>query len=117
METIDPRVLDLVDQLAQAMGTTTDMVWAALLHQAPISATATLILLLFLWVALIFGTRSIFKHWTTIAENAMEFGAILAVFTGGFVTLVLTLGEGLNMLAGFFNPNYWALRHILGLIQ
>ena len=117
MEAIDPRVLDLVDQLAQTLGTTTDLVWGALLHQAPISAAATLMLLLFLWVALIFGTRSIFKHWTTIAENAMEFGAILAVFIVSLVTLVLTIGEGLNMLAGFFNPNYWALRHILGLIQ
>ena len=117
MEAIDPRVLDLVDQLAQAMGTTTDMVWAALLRQAPISAAATLMLLLFLWVALIFGTRSIFKHWTTIVENDMGCGATLAVFIGGFVIFVLTLGGGFNMLAGFFNPNYWALRHILGLIQ
>ena len=117
METIDPRVLDLVDQLARAMGTTADVVWAALLHQAPISATAILILLLFLWAALIIGVWSTFKHWAAIAENNMEFGVILAIFVGGMTTLVLTIGEGVTMLAGFVNPNYWALRHILKLIQ
>ena len=117
METIDPRVLDLVDQLAQTMGTTADMVWAALLHQAPISATATLILLLFLWAALIIGVWSTFKHWVAIAENDMEFGVVLAIFIGSITTLALTIGEGTTILAGFFNPNYWALRHILGLIQ
>lgn len=117
METIDPRVLDLVDQLARAMGTTADMVWAALLRQAPISATATLILLLFLWAALIIGVWSTFKHWAAIAENNMEFGVVLAIFVGSISTLALTIGEGVTMLAGFFNPNYWALRHILNLIQ
>lgn len=117
METIDPRVLDLVDQLAQAMGTTADLMWAALLHQAPISATATLILLLFLWPALIIGVRSTFKHWVAIVETDMEFGVVLAIFIGGITTLVLTIGGGAAMLAGFFNPNYWALRHILKLIQ
>ena len=117
METVDPRVLDLVDQLAQAMGTTADMVWTALLHQAPISATAILILLLFLWVALIIGVWSTFKHWEAIAENDMEFVVVLAIFIGSTTSLALTIGEGVTMLAGFFNPNYWALRHILSLIQ
>ena len=116
METIDPRVLDLVDQLARAMGTTADMVWAALLRQALISATATLILLLFLWAALSIGVWSTFKHWGAFAENGMEFGVVLAIFIGGMTILALTISEGVTMLAGFFNPNYWALRHILTLI-
>ena len=117
METIDPRVLDLVDQLARAMGTTADMVWTALLHQASISATTVLVLLLFVWAALIIGVWITFKHWAAIAENDMAFGAILAISVSGIITLAITVGEGITMLAGFFNPNYWALRHILKLIQ
>lgn len=117
METIDPQVLDLVDQLARAMGTTADMVWATLLRQAPISATATLILLLFFWAALIIGVWSTVKHYAAIAENDMAFGVILAIFVGSVMTLALTINKGVTMLAGFFNPNYWALRHVLDLIQ
>lgn len=113
---MDPKIAALIDQLAVTMGVTANMLWSALVRQALISATTTAALVIFLWAVLIFGGYGIRKHWTRIVANDAEYAVVMVTAIWSLVTLIVTIGEMATIAAGFFNPNYWALRHILRLI-
>ncbi len=116
----------LLEQLAQKLGTTSEYLWTVLLTQAPISATTTLLQILLI---LLFGLclwkvhKRLMKKKDDFSDNAydkfgdgvsilMAIGAI--VFVGMLVVCIFGIGDVIN---GYFNPEYWALKEILNSIK
>ena len=108
-------VMEFLEKVAAKLGVATDILWAALLRQAVISSIVQV-----LWIAagsyaLVWLVRYVKyvnqrtkKDWDEIAWLPCVFvcgiAAILTIIT--FVKIPMTL-------AGFFNPDYWALMKIL----
>ena len=113
----------LIEQLAQKLGTTAEYLWNALLKQAQISATIDLV---YLVIVTIMGIglyklhkycaketgeykESIYKDKGEIVTPAMVILAIVWVIF--FVACFFSIG---NIINGFFNPEYWVLKEVLG---
>ncbi len=118
----------LLKQLAQKLGTTTEYLWRVLLKQAPVSATTTLLqillILLFGW-----GLWKVHKHLMKkkgeekYSENIYEewgMGAIFPMILGALIfsiMLVISLFSISDIINGYFNPEYWALKELLNTLK
>lgn len=103
----------LLTDLAAQLGTTTEYLWAALLRQAPLSSTVGLVVLMAVLVAVLAVGRVAIRGTKGMTDGCHEWSWGLT-----FVCLVLwaCFGVGVAMpgiLAGFFNPEFWALRELL----
>jgi hypothetical protein len=115
-----------LEQLASKLGTTVEKLWAVLLKQAPISGTIDLMVCIGLVLVAVKCFRFVNRKTTVPAEtekdqypNAQweEEGAGIAWV--GIGLLLLTIGLIIifsvnNIAAAFLNPEYWALKEILG---
>ena len=91
--------------------------WGALLLQAPISATVGIVFMVVAWVASVLAVRWTFKNWEMITHKEMEPPVLGSLFILTVVTMVATQGSFSTALAGLFNPEYWALRHVMELMK
>ena len=111
----------LVEQLAQKLGTTTEYLWSVLLKQAPISAITDLIFVTFtIFVGFVIykvhkhllsekdGGNSIYYDLEEAAVVPMIFVSIIWAIM--FIACLFSIG---NIVNGFLNPEYWALKEIL----
>ena len=123
---MDDKTTALIDKLAEKLGTTAEHLWGVLLHQAPISGAidlATVVVMLLAAVGLVWFVKG---KTTTPPETKDEpyphaewkdEGAGLAWLGMAIyltVTGVVVIGSMQGIVAAFFNPEYWALSHILG---
>ena len=114
---MEMKALELIEQLAANMGVAVDVLWGALLLQAPISATVGITFMVVAWVASVLAVRWTFKNWEMITRKDMEppvFGGLIMLTVP---TMVSTLCELTTAMAGLFNPEYWALRHVMELMR
>lgn len=114
----------LLEQLAQKLGTTTEYLWRVLLKQAPISATTTLIqiflILLFAWGLWKIHKRLMKKKddgkYSENLYEEWEIGAMVPMILGALIfsiMLVISLFSISDVINGYFNPEYWALKEVL----
>lgn len=123
---------ELLQQLAQKMGTTVQYLWGILLKQAPIDATITLfqffivgILSFLLYKAhrrllkpiesddkLSYRYDNGYDKYNASAGVPMIIGAIILVTL--IMVCLFSIGDVIN---GYFNPEYWALNRILKVSQ
>ena len=101
----------LIETLAAKLGTTADHLWSVLVTQARLSATIDLsgivICYALLFISLMFG-------WWRSRDGDDFWGFINIILVLGFVILsLITLTQASNIAAGFYNPEYLALREIL----
>ncbi len=99
-----------VSALADRLEVPIEVLWSALLRQAPVSAAVSFALL-FLAICATIGfalyTKAMFKK----DEDA---GVVMALITGFLVIISLIAISSLpGILAGFFNPEYWALKQLM----
>ncbi len=112
----------LIEQLAQKLGTTAEYLWAVLLKQAPVSAMIDLVYLVIVAIMGV-GLYKLHKYCTketgeykeSIYEDKGELVkpamVILAIVWGiFFIICFFSIG---NIVNGFFNPEYWALKEVL----
>ncbi len=116
----------LIEQLAQKLGTTTEYLWSVLLKQAPIDAATTLVQILFI---ALFAWLLIAKHnklssqtdWGAYDDKGYNNVGVAALMIVGaafvFVMTVLCFCSFGDVINGFFNPEYWALKQILSKIS
>ena len=108
---MNPETIQLLQALADQLGTTTDLLWQALVKQAPISSAARLfshlLSIILPATAFILGLRSL----DLSQEEAGFFLLLLAAFTI-IACLLFAVSLG-GILAGFLNPEFWALNYIL----
>jgi hypothetical protein len=109
-----------IAQLAQKLGTTVDHLWSVLVRQAPIDSTV-----FFLTMAAMAGVTyalwRLFSKSKVNSENHQgECVKLIAMVLFGLMLaatfVVLTSGLS-NAIAGFFNPEYWALQDLLAKIH
>ena len=107
----------LIRELAEKMGTTTEHLWGVLITQAPISASVdlTLICLMFFVSAGLFYHSAGLKNKSSRSFSNEDAAFICKIF--GYVMLLVgclaLLGCANTIIAGFVNPEYWALKQIM----
>ena len=123
---MDDKTTALIEKLAEKLGTTAEHLWGVLLHQAPISGAVDLTTVVVMVLAAVGVVRFVNGKTTKPAETddmryphaewkgegaglAWVGTAIYLIFTG-----VMVIGLAQGIVAAFFNPEYWALSHILG---
>ena len=106
----------LIEELAQKLGTTAEYLWAVLIKQAPISAMTDLlffILASFSGILLYklhkwMSEKDIYEDYEDIAIAPM----IVLTILWGIIWIVFFFSLG-NVITGFLNPEYWALKEVL----
>jgi hypothetical protein len=103
----------LVRELAEKLGTTVDHLWEVLVRQATVSAITDTITLA------VFGAVLGVAAWRIVKELKKDYVPEPAIF-GGFIVGLLSLvwfiflmSSVSGIAAGFFNPEYWALKQLL----
>lgn len=123
---MNDKTIALIEKLAEKLGTTAEHLWGVLLHQAPISGAVDLATVAVMVLAAV-GLVRFVKGKTTkpaMTEDDRyphaeweDEGAGLA-WLGATIYLIITgvvvIGSAQGIVAAFFNPEYWALSHILG---
>ena len=117
------KLIPLLEQLAQKLGVTADMLWSALLKQSRLYAIYYLIMFVFLaGLSIVFWRwlRWTAKNWAEIEGNNNDIPHVVGLFALGIILLVgwlVLLCDGNTVLAALFNPEYWALNKILSVIS
>lgn len=120
---MNKETVDLIKQLADKLGTTAEHLWGVLVKQAPISAgiyLAISLIVIFIIICIWYCFFNRFKianknnEYIDLEERAMLFflSCIPTVIAVSFLSYTIE-----NTLAGFFNPEYWALKEILGKVK
>lgn len=114
---MNDQLVPLLEKLADNLGTTSEYLFGVLVTQAPISAAGDLFAIVVI-LALSAITFSICLRKAKEYPNAERY-AILAIFSAiSFVIFTIIGAASIStMLAGFFNPEYWALKEILSAIK
>jgi len=107
---------DLIKQLADKLGTTAEHLWGVLVKQAPISASVDLvasILLVIVFIAVWVRTIKLLyrkKDEYDFEEKSLFIGiaCVVSAIIIPLISRTLT-----TTLAGFYNPEYWALRQLI----
>ena len=100
----------LIEQLAEKFGTTAEHLWGVLVRQAPISAITDMFLFFFVSMALFFTRKSLLKKEFDRDDGFIPW-LVWALVLMFFVFLFLVSAE--SIVAGLFNPEYWALKQLL----
>jgi len=118
--------IPFLEQLASKLGTTVEKLWEVLLKQAPISGTIDFIVCIILTLVAMQCFRFVNRKTTVPAKTGKdeypsaqweEEGAVLAWIGIGILFLIIGLiiiFAVNNIAAAFLNPEYWALKKILG---
>ena len=109
--------------LANKLGTTGTHLWEVLLRQAPISSISSIILFLSCCIinAIFWKITAIFSKKHDEEENMHERDKYNEAFLGAYIVsaifsfiLLLILCFNCDVwISGLFNPEYWALQHII----
>lgn len=108
----------LIRGLAEKLGTTTQHLWSVLLKQAPISSTSDTILILGYLAILIFLYKIVREKtkeegdWNDGCGSSALPWMIWVGFLIGFLIIVVTSFS--TIIAGFVNPEFWALKQLIG---
>lgn len=116
MEQITP----VLKELAEKLGVTVEYLWGVLIKQAPLSGIADIIQYILLGIATwIFVKMSVRFHHKIQEKNWDEMAYVLPGYIG-IVIGVFWIAAFFcfpNTIWAFFNPEYWALKEILGSIR
>jgi len=110
----------VLEQLALKLGTTTEYLWGVLISQARISAITDLIYII---LVSIIGIIIYKVHKNLMKEDKYDYyeePLIAVMFIVSFVWCVLFIACFFsigNIINGFFNPEYWALKEILDVVN
>ena len=112
----------LLEQLAQKLGTTVEYLWGILIQQAQVDAFVNLGYLIILIIAWIIGVKLHFylsKNEKYEKDNTgLAWAAIMIIFAMILIPVSIVMFFFLgNIVTGLINPEYWALKQVLNLIQ
>ena len=118
---MNEQTVQLIEQLAQKLGTTAEYLWAALIRQAPITATTNLLWFLSMLIGGFFLLKlhkRLLKEdergRNTYSDGEGGWEVLMGILTGLWIIVFLVsfflLG---SVITGFLNPEYWALKQII----
>lgn len=120
---MNEQTTQLLEKLAEKLGTTSEYLWGVLIKQAPMDSVINLILMA-LTVVLGLVIYRVHKHFLYEPEELgkesiyEEYGpgAGIPMIMASIVFLIMVMGSLFaieSVINGFFNPEYWALQKIL----
>lgn len=113
---MNEQTVKLINELAAKLGTTADMLWGALLRQAPIEAASKCISLGVMGAVIAVAVVAL-KRWKPEEDSFnADVAKPIAVGVLGvviFACLLVFWDKLPTITAGFFNPEYWALKQIM----
>ena len=105
---MNEQLTTLLETLSGKLGVATEVLWGALLRQAPISSITNIVVLVLLSVLVVFAVIWLSK------QEVDECNPIwFLVFCASVATLIAFFTTVEKTIAGFINPEYWALSKIL----
>lgn len=114
------KLLPLLEKLAVQLGTTTELLWRALVRQALFDGITSILQYIILGAG-IYGTV---KLWRLCARLKQKSGYSETIFAWPIgATLVVTIASICAVFslsdtaAAFLNPEYWALHHVLSMVR
>jgi hypothetical protein len=123
----------LLEKLAEKLGTTTEYLWQILLNQAKYDVIISFIQMTFMAVFIIATVKIHFKlakeipkdpndKWSRYESlyDKYEEAAIIPMFFAGIIVIIMVICflAGFNdLMSAIFNPEYWALNKILNHIN
>lgn len=121
MEQIAP----ILEQLAKQLGTTVEYLWAVMVRQAHYSAMIDGAMAFVFFVASGVATKVVFwchKNYRIVKEKDSYAGegwvtGMVLVVVAGLTCLAISLTFAHTSAIAALNPEYWALREILGVIR
>jgi hypothetical protein len=107
----------LIEKLATKLGATAEHLWGVLVRQAPISSATAAIAICIYAAVMVWGYRLVREKTKDEGDWNDHCGSIALpwiIWSVGMLFLVIVLCSSLsNIVAGFVNPEYWALKEIL----
>ena len=111
----------LISDLAAKLGTTAEHLWDVLIRQAPIASTVNIVCFVVMLTAIPICIK--WLTWSVKKGDDADYDEEIVYFVQafiagaiGFVSLLGVLfgiGSMSMTIAGFFNPEYWALHEVL----
>lgn len=121
---MNEQTTQLIEKLAEQLGTTSEYLWGVLISQAPISALKSLILI-GLTIVFTFMVWKIHKGFMRNTDDEHinytyydEYEPVAHILVGGLgvfalIMFGLSIEAGGNAITALLNPEYWALQQIL----
>ena len=112
----------LISDLAAKLGTTAEHLWSVLIKQAPIASTVDLLCFVVMLISVPICAKWLIWSFKKCddADYDVEIVYFIQAFIAGAIGIVsllgilISLGGGMSLtIAGFFNPEYWALHEVM----
>jgi len=118
---MNEQLIGLIDKLAVKLGIAVEILWTALIKQAYVSNTVDLVAFFILAAISIWGFKFI-RNKTKDGGEWHDDGDASGIswLLWGLYTIVIALIICLNLsgtVSGIINPEYWALKEILGAVK
>jgi hypothetical protein len=117
----DDKIAHLLEELANKLGTTIEHLWNILIHQAYVEAFKNIAIIAFFIIAEMIIFKYVIKYnkGKRFEEIDDDFGfiAVLLFIVILVFIIVITLNLVPETVDAIFNPEYWALNHILKCIK
>ncbi len=118
---MDKETTQLIEKLAETLGTTSEYIWEVLIKQAPVYAAGTIleIILMIIFGCILFvlhlyfskesdNSRSKYDKYDALIRVPMFIGAIF-----WFCLALVAFFSISHIITALVNPEYWALKQIL----
>lgn len=108
-------MVEFLDKLATQLGTTSQYLWAVLIRQAPIDGVVSLA-----QYAVIAWASWVWVRWFRKKRDYIPESTGMALIVTGVVlaiTIIVAFFSVPDTVSSFVNPEYWALRKVLGAVS
>ena len=109
-------ILNMLKTLAEKLGTTTEYLWATLVHQAYIAAIQEIVFLL-ITIVFSFILFKCIKRVQMNGENALYITQLILAAFIVLIFLIVSIIDLSDLFNGFFNPEYWALQQLIYMLN
>lgn len=117
---MNTQITQLLEQVANKFNTTVEHLWTVLVKQAPISSVASLLSFILVSAVTYRVAKTIFQllakeqEENTCSDAQILLSLLLIGVSLAYFFVVASFCINIDMiLAGFFNPEYWAIKQIL----
>lgn len=126
---MNEETVQLLEKLAEKLGTTVEYLWEVLVHQALVNS----VLLILLMVATVIMGIVLYKlhirfskmqpetdkyYAKSLYDREEGYVAMMIIFVFIWtVLLFVSIFSFASMITGFINPEYWALQRILNIVN
>jgi len=121
-------ITQMLRELATQLGTTTEFLWGVLIRQAFISGTYNAILAVVCIVTICVGSVKVKETFLTEIKQSLPYAqrekleawqifTIITLSIASVISLVVLAAISGNMMTALFNPEYWALNKVMGMLK